>query len=363
MSEKQYRDQISRIKKAQAAEESAAGKARAAASKHRAEAAKERNKITPRTSPASVRTHEQNARRHEQQAEAEDKKASTAATKVGKLQGELATAERNLTRAISATQRREESARKTAERAATQAENRRRQTERAHAREIGRLKGTVHHVHEYRPLPPVKPEPLRVVYLTADTNLQERLRVDAEVRQVREQVRGSLHRDLIDIKHYPAATPEDLLQALNDDRPHIVHFSGHAGGAALDFDNGSVEAPDSRTVSYELLNRALGATGTPPTMVVLNGCETLDGAEALLESSAVVVATTDTITDLAASVFAARFYTAIASAQPVQAAVDQASVAVDMAGLGEGDVVAVISREDVDLTTMILVQVPHGPGA
>lgn len=62
---------------------------------------------------------------------------------------------------------------------------------------------------------------------------------------------------------------------------------------------------------------------SPRCLVVLNGCDTLDGAEVLLESTAVVVATASSISDLAASVFAAKFYAAIAAAQPVAAAVNQ----------------------------------------
>jgi hypothetical protein len=113
-----------------------------------------------------------------------------------------------------------------------------------------------------------------------DTNL----RVDAEVRQVREAVKKSLHRDLVDIDHRPAATPEDLLEGINEVRPHVVHFSGHGGGAAVLFDDGQVDNPQGRTVPFDLLARALVATDTPPTLLVLNACDTIDGADALLNA-------------------------------------------------------------------------------
>jgi hypothetical protein len=114
-----------------------------------------------------------------------------------------------------------------------------------------------------------------------------------------------------------------LIAGLNDLRPHVVHFSGHAGDAALLLDNGSMEAPEGQDTPYDLLARALGATDIAPALVVLNGCDTLAGAEVLLESTAVVLATASSISDLAASVFAAKFYAAIAAAQSIAAAVNQ----------------------------------------
>jgi hypothetical protein len=115
----------------------------------------------------------------------------------------------------------------------------------------------------------------------------------------------------------PAATPEDLLDGLNDVRPHVVHLSSHAGVETVVFDNASIESPAGREVTFDLLAKALGATGDLPVLLVLNGCDTLDGAEVLLESTPVIIAMATKITDLAASVFAARFYAAIASAQPI----------------------------------------------
>jgi CHAT domain len=152
------------------------------------------------------------------------------------------------------------------------------------------------------------------------------------------------------------ATAEDLIAGLNDTRPHVVHFSGHAGDAALLFDNASVTDPDGQSIRYDLLARALGATTTPPVLLVLNGCDTLEGADVLLERTAVVIATGASISDLAGSVFAAKFYAAIAAAQSIGAAVDQATFAIDAAGLGEGWKHDAIARSDIDVDQRVLVQ-------
>jgi len=173
------------------------------------------------------------------------------------------------------------------------------------------------------------------------------LRTEVEVRDVQQAVKQALHRDLIDVQYRPAATPEDLLDGLNDVRPHVVHFSGHAGGAAVLFDNASVDSPEGREVPFELLARALGATAESPTLLVLNGCDTLDGAEVLLEATPVVIAMSTEISDLAATAFAARFYAAVASAQPIGPALRQGAVLLDLMGLDEGWKPSLLARDDV----------------
>jgi hypothetical protein len=366
MSEKQYRDKIAAVHKQQAEQEAIAAKARAAASKYRADAAKETERINARTSESSARMYRRNAENYLRKAGDEDKKVTAATKKLGQLSSELSSAHTNLDREVQASARRAEQRRKQEEQSAEQrrkqmvqsterADTRRRQAERAHAQELARLsRPTIRHVHEMRVVPEPKPEMLRVLYLTANPDMN--LRTEAEVRAVREAIQRATLRGAVTVDFRSAATPEDLLHGLNETRPHVVHFSGHAGDATLLFDNASVDSPEGRDLPYALLARALGATDLPPVMLVLNGCNTLDDAEVLLEPCAVVVATASWISDLAATLFAARFYAAIAEAQPIAAALAQGSVAVDMAGLEEGWKPRVLARPDVDIERHVLVQ-------
>jgi hypothetical protein len=356
VSEKFYRDKIASIKKAQGAAETALGKAHAAAAKHRAEAARQRAKVTPRTSESMARSYQRAAEAAEKKAVSEDDKAATWSKKLGALAADLANAETNLDREVRMTARRNEDARKAAVRQAERDDTRRRQAEKRHAQEIARIsQPIVRYVHEVRTIPAPKPEILRVLYLTANPEMD--LRTEVEVRDVQQAVRAATHRDLIEIAYRPAATPEDLLNGLNETRPHVVHISSHAGEAAVTFDNASVDSPEGREVTFDLFAKALGATADPPTLLVLNGCDTLDGAEVLLESVPVIIAMATDITDLAASVFATRFYAAIASAQPIGPAFGQGSVALEFAGTGEGSTPNVLARDGVGLDDLVLVRV------
>jgi CHAT domain-containing protein len=150
------------------------------------------------------------------------------------------------------------------------------------------------------------------------------------------------------------------LNGLNEKKPHVVHFSGHGGGRALEFDDGALDDPQGVTVKFEHLARALGATKNPPIVLVLNACDTLDGAEVLLAAVPVVIATTREISDQAANLFATCFYRAVASGQSIRTAIDQAVYAIDVLAGGKGDVIASIARDDINMDSLVLIELPEG---
>jgi hypothetical protein len=66
----------------------------------------------------------------------------------------------------------------------------------------------------------------------------------------------------------------------------------------------------------------------------------------------------ETIADVAASVFASQFYAAIASAQTVGVALAQAKVAMEIAQLDDAELPEAIARNDVDIDDLVLVRPP-----
>ncbi len=180
-----------------------------------------------------------------------------------------------------------------------------------------------------------KKKRLNVLYLTADTDRNHRLRVDAEMRKVKEAIRGSEYRDNITVDYSPAAGLKTLQDGLNDHRPQIIHFSGHGNAGGIAMDNGKVGKPAGESLSFSLLAKALAATDSPPSVVVLNSCNSSGARNALLKQGLIVVSMKTSISDLAAITFAPRFYAAIASGQSIKSAFGQGKVAVENASISE----------------------------
>jgi len=353
MSEKTYRDQIDRYTKDLATLRKQEADATARARKHRSTAAAKRAVIKPSTSDSMRQMYENAAERADKQAEPLEKKAADLTAKIADRTKKLNAAETNLAREQQSAARRQD-----------QVDAKRRRTEVEHPRKVAQISRPVQrHVSEIHQVPRPRIEELRVLYLTANPLVDDpstNLRVDAEVAQVQRAVRGALHRDYMNIELRPAATPEDLLDGLNDLRPHVVHFSGHGGGGAVAMDNSDINSPEARRLSFDQLSRAIRTAGTPPTLLVLNACDTVEGAgELLLHSVPVIVAMASSVLDEAAATFAARFYAGIAAGLTVQKAFDQGVLGVEFVGLSdEGWMITLLHREGTDPGEVVLVRPP-----
>lgn len=305
-------------------------------------------------------------------AASEDRKVVAAETKIAKARKDIAATEKTIATKTTALQAAVAAEARTAATAQRRTDVRRRRVEREHAREVGRLSTPSPQVRFIEVRPP-EPEKLRVLYLTANPEAEEEtvtdpdgtqhdygtwLRVDQEVRQVKQALRGSKYRDMIEIHHAPAATANDLINGLNDHRPHVVHFSGHANSVGLLLENEAGDE-DGHDVEFALLARILGATDDPPRLVVLNACESLDGAEDLLQTIPAVIGMSDSIGDTDAIVFATAFYAAIASAQSVASSMEQGKVRMEAASLGGSDLPELRTRDGVDPLDLILVTAPN----
>lgn len=291
---------------------------------------------------SSINSYMTAAQRYQKKALDADKRANDMATRLAQNAKDQASKLRQL-----------QSAERSEQQAADREAERRRRKEKDHAREMARLSSpTIKYVR----IQPPEPEKLKVLYLTANPGLD--LRTDAEVRQVQQALRGAKYRDLVEVQQRPAATFQDLLDGLNDVRPHIIHFSGHAGGQAVQFETGHVDHTTGEMVGFELLVDAFAATDHPPKLLVLNACDTLQGAELILPAVPVVVAMSDNVLDAAAILFAAQFYAAIASGQSVGAALKQGKVKVKASSLDDtaSELPQHVVRDDVDIDSLVLVK-------
>jgi hypothetical protein len=200
-----------------------------------------------------------------------------------------------------------------------------------------------------------KKKHLTVLYLSANPDLSNPLRVDAEVRRVQESVRASAFRDNISIEYRPAADLVSLIDGLNDHRPQIVHFSGHGDDRGISTDSGRVARPSVQTLSFDLLAKALKATDHPPQVVILNSCKSSGAKNAILAVVKILISMRVSVSDIAAATFGIRFYAAIGGGQSVKAAFEQGKIAVEMTSISELDTPELQHTTDVNPGNVVLV--------
>jgi hypothetical protein len=193
---------------------------------------------------------------------------------------------------------------------------------------------------------------LDVLYLTA--NPRQDLRVEAEVNQVQQEVRGSKFRDNIDVHYRPAANLESLIQGLNDHVPAIVHFSGHGNESGVGTDDAKSARPAGKLVSFDLLAKAIAATDTPPWIIILNSCKSAGAKKSFFPPAKAIIAMGDSIGDLAAIAFSAKFYAAIAAGQSLHSAFAQGKVAVEATSIDEADTPELLLSQSVNPKKIIL---------
>jgi hypothetical protein len=193
---------------------------------------------------------------------------------------------------------------------------------------------------------------LGVLYLTA--NPRGELRVDAEVRQVQQAVRGSKFRDNIDVLYRPAADLDSLVEGLNDRTPTIVHFSGHGNESGIGTDDAKSLRPAGKLVTFDLLAKAIAATDTPPQVILLNSCKSAGARKSFFPPAKAIIVMGDSIGDPAATAFAAKFYAAIAAGQSLHSAFAQGKVAVEAVSINEADTPQLVLAENVNPKKIIL---------
>jgi len=81
---------------------------------------------------------------------------------------------------------------------------------------------------------------IKALFLAANPTSTSRLAIDEEMRAIEQKFWAAEHRDALVFQSAWAVRPGDLLQLLNQHKPHIVHFSGHGSGEGLSLagDNG-----------------------------------------------------------------------------------------------------------------------------
>jgi hypothetical protein len=198
------------------------------------------------------------------------------------------------------------------------------------------------------------PEKITVLCMASNPLDQGFLRLDEEAREIHEMIRKSAHRDSVSFETRWAVRTQDVLQAINELNPTIIHFSGHGS----DEDELVFQTPDGRTklVSKEAIVQVMMSAGDHIRLVFFNTCFSYGQAQAVVEHVDAAIGMNTSIGDDAARVFAAQFYSSIGFGQSIQKAFHQAKAALMLEGIPEENKPELYVRDGLDADEIIIVR-------
>lgn len=158
---------------------------------------------------------------------------------------------------------------------------------------------------------------LKVLFLGASPTDASRTKYEEEVAAIDRRVRKARYRDLVKVHLGLAAQPSDLQSLLQEHRPHVVHFSGHAYEAAICLQG---EKGDTAPVRAQDFAELMRICAEDVHVVVLNGCNTGAQAKSMVRYVDFAIGMEDATTGEAACLFAASFYGALASGTSLETA-------------------------------------------
>jgi hypothetical protein len=181
-------------------------------------------------------------------------------------------------------------------------------------------------------LSPPKPNLVKILFLAADPSNMSRLRLGQEHREIQEKLQLSRDRDRFALTERMSVRPADVSQAMLDEKPVIVHFSGHgASSGELVFEDA---AGLTRPVSPAALSGLFELTESVQC-VVLNACYSEPQAVEIAKHVDYVIGMSDAIGDKAAIAFAIGFYQAIGAGETFERAYKYGCTQILLQGIPE----------------------------
>ena len=194
---------------------------------------------------------------------------------------------------------------------------------------------------------------LKLLILSANPAGTKSLHIDEEIRRITAKIRTAEYRNSLELCFRQAVRSDDLIQALLEHKPHIVHFSGHGSPTSdlivLD------ERGRSKPVSKMALVQLLHVLKDNIRVVVLNACHSRPQAEAIAETIDCTVGMNWSIGDEAALIFAASFYQALGFGRSVKEAFELGKTALLLEGIPEEKTPELLTREGVDPSKLVLI--------
>ncbi len=176
---------------------------------------------------------------------------------------------------------------------------------------------------------------IKILFLGASPINEDRLRIDEEVRNIEHGLKLASLRDRFILKSEWAVTSKSLQQAMLDEKPTIVQFSGHGhkGGIALEDTLGNSKLIDNSALGslFELFKDNVQC-------VFLNSCYSESQAREIAKHIPYVIGMKSSVPDETAITFSIGFYAALGAGKDIKFAYKLGLVGIQLEGIGGNDI-------------------------
>ena len=176
---------------------------------------------------------------------------------------------------------------------------------------------------------------IKILFLGASPIDEVRLRIDEELRDIEGGLKLATLRDQFELKSEWAITTKTLQQAILDENPTIVHFSGHG-----DVDGIAVEDTlgNSKLIENEAIGSLFELFSENINCVVLNSCYSESQATEISKHIPYVIGMKSSVNDKAAIAFSVGFYTALGAGKDIGFAYKMGVVAIKLEGISGSEI-------------------------
>ncbi len=153
----------------------------------------------------------------------------------------------------------------------------------------------------------------KILFLAAKPS-NSHLKLDEEVREIQTNLKLARERDNLELKQEWAITVKTLMQAILDEAPTIVHFSGHGQQEGIILQD---EIGKPKMVSSDALESLFKLFKASIKCVVLNSCYSATQVKVIKSHIPHVIGMKSGISDKAAIAFSTGFYKAIGAGRDI----------------------------------------------
>lgn len=190
--------------------------------------------------------------------------------------------------------------------------------------------------------------PWTILFLSSDPMDLPHIRLGHELRTIKERLQLALMRNDVVLHQRECVRSTDLIQAMLEVRPSIVHFAGHGNRVgALYLED---EAGKAHAVTAEAFAALLRLFKEDVKCVILNACYTTVHATALTQEIAYVIGMGSVMSDRAALAFSTGFYQALGAGVAIEAAYHFGCTQIGLQGLPEQELPVLYQKKAYSLS-------------